>query len=78
LEDQEGSRGAHHESFWTAVQEMSSQMVCRVTKNDELDLVEGSAPSEMEKRDGILSESRIWGSPATTEVISPTGKKESE
>jgi hypothetical protein len=36
-EDQERSRGAWQESFWTAVWEASNQIVCQVTKNDELD-----------------------------------------
>jgi hypothetical protein len=44
--DREDNRGVQQEGFRTGVPEASKRDVQRVTKDQELDLVEGSTPSE--------------------------------
>jgi hypothetical protein len=47
---QEGIHQDLQENHWTGDCEANCQMYCWVAKNQDLDIMDGSAPSEVEKR----------------------------
>jgi hypothetical protein len=75
---QEGIHQALHENHWTGDFEANCQIFCWVAATQELDVVKGSAPSEMEEESthGFGIRARNVGALATWDNFAPLLEKE--